>query len=182
MSLVGQALAPSPNPYAKWLQATGWSPTTVGLSFILVVLTFSFPEIGVPEWMVKHGKSMEHMEHSQTTNGWFGATSHFGKSDCTRSPEEEDDTVKLGDSICLACPALLHRLTGHVRCSSPAQFTKKLWEKPGVNSDLALTSHFSAQGKKVQKLRMLESRDDITSTEVFSWPQICVYSPSSAHL
>ena len=76
----------------------------------------------------------------------------FGKSDCTRSPEEEDDRVKLGDSICLACPALLHRLTGHVRCSSPAQFTEKLWEKPGVNSDLALTSHFSAQGKKVQKL------------------------------
>ena len=38
----------------------------MGLSFILVVLTWSFPEIGVPEWMVKHGKSMG---HSQTTNG-----------------------------------------------------------------------------------------------------------------
>ena len=38
LDVLGQALAPSPNPYAKWLQATGWSPPTVGLSFILVVL------------------------------------------------------------------------------------------------------------------------------------------------
>ena len=144
-----QALAPSPHPCAKRLQVTGWSPATVGSSFILVLhggcLRWGDPNF--PKWVVKNVENPWKFHRNMDDLGEdpiLGNTPDMfwiGESDWTRSPEEEDDRVKLGDSICLACPALLHR-------SLVMSFTSVPRGTLGNLGSIQICHHFSAQGKK----------------------------------